>query len=153
MLIRKFKDSDAVKLARMHRETIRTINNKDYSKEQIKVWPERSTAKRFSKYAKNRLIFVALDKNKIIGFTEYKDNEIKALYVHKDYIGKGVGEKLLKELIDISYKKGIRKLKCMSTITAKNFYLKQGFKIIRKTKFLIGNQKLKVYEMIKQLKY
>ena len=153
MYIRKFRDLDAVELSRMHRETIRTINSKDYPKEQIKIWAERSTAKRFRKYAKDNAIFVALIKNKIIGFTEYKDNEVKALYVHKDYIGKGIDEKLLKKLIDITYKKGIRKLKCMSTITAKNFYLNQGFKVIRKTKFLIGNQKLKVYEMIKQLKY
>lgn len=151
MYIRKFRYSDAVELAKMHRSTIRAVNSKDYSKKQIEVWSSRSTAKRFRTYAKDRLIFVALDKNNIIGFIEFKDNEVKALYVHKDYIRKNVGRRLLEKIEEIAYKNGIRKLKCMSTLTAKDFYLNQGFKIIRKTRFPIENQKLVVYEMEKQL--
>ena len=152
MKIRRFRNSDAVELARMHRGTIRAINRKDYSKKQIQVWA-RSSAKRWrgNAKAKNSAILVALDKIKLVGFIHLKDSEVKALYVHKTYIGRSVGKRLLKKLEEIAYKKGIRKIKCVSTITAKNFYTIQGFKTIRKTKFQIKSQKLPVYSMVKDL--
>lgn len=154
MKIRKFRITDAVELARLHRETIRAINIQDYTKKQIKVWATASAKRwRENAKAKDSTILVALDKNKLIGFIQLKDSEIKALYVHKNFIGKSLGQKLLKKLEQITYKKGIRKLKCMSTITARNFYSKQGYKLIKKTKFQIRNQKLTTYEMEKILKH
>ena len=38
MRIRKFRDVDAVELARLNRSTISKINSQDYSKEQIDLW-------------------------------------------------------------------------------------------------------------------
>ena len=152
MIIRKFLDSDAVGLARMHRATIKTVNSNDYPKEQIRVWAGGSSAKKFRERAKDSIILVALEKNKLVGFIESKYNDLKGLYIHRDYIGQGVGKKLLKKLQETAYKQGIRKLKCMSTITAIYFYAKHGFKIIKKTKYKIRKQKLTVYEMEKKLK-
>lgn len=152
MRIRKFRDSDAIELAKMHRGTIRVINKKDYTKEQIKVWATASAKRwRENAKAKNSTILIALDKNKLIGFVQLKDSEVKALYVHKSYIGMGIGKKLLKKLEETAYKKGTRKLHCMSTITAKNFYQKHRYKIIKRTKFQIRNQRLTVYKMEKNL--
>ena len=154
MKIRKFRITDAVELARMHRETIKAINIKNYTKEQIKVWATASAKRwRENAKAKNSTILVALDKNKLIGFIQLKDSEVKALYVHKDYLERGIGKVLLKKLEETSYKKDIKKLKCSSTITAKNFYKKHGYRIIKKTKYQIGNQKLTTYEMEKILKH
>jgi len=154
MRIRRFRDSDAIELARMHRGTIRVINKKDYTKKQINVWATASAKKwRENAKAKNSTILIALDKNKLIGFVQLKDSEVKALYVHKSYIGREIGKRLLKKLEETAYKKGIRKLHCMSTITAKNFYQKHGYKIIKKTKYKIGNQKLTVYKMEKNLSH
>src|SRR3989338_7511398 len=145
MKIRRFRNSDAVELARMHRGTIRVINKKDYTKQQIKVWATASAKRwRDNSKSKNSAIFVALNKNKLIGFIQLKGSEVNALYVHKNYIGREVGKRLLKKLEETAYKNGIRKLTCLSTITAKDFYNKQGYKIIKKTKYKIGNQKLKV---------
>lgn len=148
--IRRFKDSNTEELARMHSETIRTINIKDYPKEQIEVWAGPKSATR--KYARDRIRFVALDKNKIVGFGEFRGSDLTAIYIHKDYIGKGIGIKLLKKIEETAYKKRIRKLKCLSTITAKGFYEKYGYKNIKKTKLQIRNQKLTVYEMEKRLR-
>src|SRR3989344_5738021 len=150
MQIRKFKDSDTKELARMHNETIRTINVKDYPKKQIEVWAGPKPAIR--KYSKDRIRFVALDKNKIVGFGEFKDNDLTATYVHKDYVGKGVGKELLKKLEHTASKKGVRKLKCISTITAKGFYEKHVYTLINKSKLKIKDQKLIVYVMEKLLR-
>ena len=65
MRIRKFRNSDATKLARLHRSTIRNVNSQDYPKEQIDVWSGRVSAERFRKSAKENTRFVAIANKKI----------------------------------------------------------------------------------------
>jgi len=145
MIIRKFRDLDAIELARLHRSTIRNVNRQDYPKKQIDVWAGKTSAERFRRLAKENTRFVAVEKGKLIGFADYKNDELMGLYIHKDHIGKGVGKKLLQILEADAYKNGIRTMKCTSTITAHKFYEKNGYKTIRKTKHQIGDQKLTVY--------
>ena len=153
MYIRKFKASDAAEVAKMHRNTIRFVNSKDYLPEQIEVWSGRTSAKRFRDSIKMFFRFVAVEKGKIVGYGDFKkDGELAGLYVHKNYQGRGVGFLLLKNIEKSARKKDIKKLFCYSTITAKDFYKKQGYGIIKKTKFPIKNQKLTVYKMSKLLK-
>ncbi len=152
MRIRKFKKLDAIQLARLHRSTIRNVNNQNYPKKEINVWAGKVSAEKFRKSAKENIRLVAVEKGKIIGFGDYKKDDLMGLYIHKDWIGKGIGKKLLQRLEVDAYKKGIRTMKCTSTITAHKFYEKNGYKTIKKTKFQIGNQKLTVYEMKKRLK-
>ena len=152
MYARKFRVSDAVEVAKLHRNTIRFVNSKDYPPKQIKVWSGRTTAKRFRDSIKEFFRFVAVDNSKIIGFGDFtKEGELKGLYVHKDYQGKGVGSLLLKKIEKSARLKRFKKLFLYSTITAKTFYMKNGYKVIKKTKLRIKNQKLTVYKMEKQL--
>ncbi len=153
MYVRKFKASDAREVARMHRSTIRFVNSKDYPPKQIAVWSGRTSAKRFRDSINMFFRFVAVDKSKIVGFGDFKkDGELAGLYVHKNYQGRGVGFLLLKKIEKSARKKYIKKLFCYSTITAKDFYKKHGYRIIKKIKFPIKNQKLTVYKMSKFLK-
>ena len=151
MTIRKFKLSDAVSLARLHRGTIRSINKKDYSSSEIAVWSGRTSAKRFRNLGKLNDRFVALEKRKIVGFGDYKDDEVMGLYIHKKHTGKGIGTKLLKKIEREVYANGKRTLKCISTTTARLFYEKNGFKVIKKTIHQIRDQKLPVFKMRKKL--
>lgn len=152
MYVRKFRASDAVEVARLHRNTIRFVNSKNYPPKQIKIWSGRTTAKRFRNSINIFFRFVAVDKDRIVGFGDFKkDGELMGLYVHKDYQGRGVGSLLLKKLEESARKKGIKKLFFGSTITAKDFYKKHGYKIIRKTFIKIKNQKLIVYSMAKPI--
>jgi len=154
MIIRKFRASDAIAVSRMHRETIRKINNKDYSKRQIEVWSGRTTAKKFVDSMKYRLRFVAIDNGKIIGFGDFaKDGKFNALYVHNKYIRKGVGEKLLKKMEREALKMGFKKFTVNSSLTAKYFYKSQGYKVIRKTIFRRPGLNLEVYKMEKRLRH
>ncbi|MBI2558670.1 GNAT family N-acetyltransferase [Candidatus Woesearchaeota archaeon] len=153
MYVRKFRASDAVEVARMHRNTIKFVNSKDYPSRQIKVWAGRTSAKRFRDSLNMFYRFLAIHNGKIVGYGDFKkDGELAGLYVHKGYQRKGVGYSLLKKIEKSARQKGIKKLFLSSTITAKGFYKKHGYKLIRKTKFPIKNQKLAVYSMEKQFK-
>ncbi len=152
MRIRKFRVEDSAQVARMHRDTIRIVNSRDYPKDQIEVWSKRSTAERFRKSKHSILRFVAVEKDKIIGFSDYNNSgELTGLYIHKSYQGKGVGKKLLKKIETSAIKKGLKELYLYSTITARDFYKKNGYKVIRKTKCNIGGEKLAVFFMKKKL--
>ncbi len=153
MIIRKFKASDAVAAARMHRWTIRKINSKDYSTKQIKIWSGRTNAKRFRDSMKSKISFVAVDDGKIVGFGGFKkDGEFGSLYVHNKYIGGGVGKKLLKKMEKTAANMGIKKFTINSSLTAKNFYQSQGYNVIRKTVFSRPGLNLQVYKMEKSLR-
>ena len=151
MMIRRFRDSDAVQLARLHRSTIKNVNSKDYPQHHIRVWASRVSAHKFRTSAIDHERFVALENGKIIGFAEYKKDDLMGLYIHKDYTGQGVGNKLLNHLEADAYRHGVRTLKCTSTITAHRFYVKNGYKTIKKAMFTMGRHRLKVFEMKKRL--
>ncbi|MBI2102190.1 GNAT family N-acetyltransferase [Candidatus Woesearchaeota archaeon] len=153
MHARKFRISDAAEVARMHRNTIRFVNSKDYPQKQIKIWADRTSAKRFRNSIDMFYRFVAVDNGKIVGYGDFKkEGELAGLYVHKEYQGKGAGYLLLKKLEESAKQKGIKKFYMYSTITAKDFYKMHGYRIVRKTKFSIKNQKLIVYYMEKKLR-
>lgn len=66
-------------------------------------------------------------------------------------LGIGIGTQLLKKIEKEVYVSGKRTLKCVSTITARPFYEKNGFKVIKETIHKVKDQKLPVFEMRKRL--
>ncbi|MBI5390424.1 GNAT family N-acetyltransferase [Candidatus Woesearchaeota archaeon] len=151
IVIRKAKPADAAAVNTMHEETIRTVNKKDYTPQQINVWAGRFTIeKRLEAWKKNRC-YVATISKMIVGFGDFRGKEVMGLYVHKKYLGKGVGSKLLERIEIEARKQGIKVLFCTSTITAKEFYQKMGFHVMRKTVHRFKDQDLLVYRMKKVL--
>lgn len=75
--------------------------------------------------------WVALDADRIIGFCEHNfAGEISRIYVHKDYLGRGVGSRLLKLAEESLKKRGCTEIRIESTVTAKAFYEKNGYKVV-----------------------
>jgi len=133
MEIRLAKDKDCAEIARLHRATIRHINSKDYPKKIIEAWSGRTNAKRFRDSLSKCKRWVAVENGKIAGFVDHgRSDELWGLYVHRDYIGKGLGSKLLKIAEDSLKKQGAKTIKIESTITARPFYEKHGYKFVKK---------------------
>jgi len=153
MKIRLARNGDYAAIARLHRATIKHVNSRDYPEDVISVWSGRSNANRFRNSASKVKICGALDGEKIIGFCDHELDrcEIGGLYVHKDFQGKGIGKKLMKKAEDSMKKTGGKKIRIMSTISAKSFYLKMGYKVIRKSFHRINDKRVEVYIMEKIL--
>lgn len=152
MRIRLAQDKDYIKIVDLHRATIRNINSKDYSPDIISVWVEKSKVSLFRESASEVKRWVAEEDGKIIGFCDHNfECSIGGLYIHKDFIGKGIGKILLKKAEDSMKKLGCKNIKIKSTITAKPFYEKSGYKIVKEGIFKIKDKKLKVFHMIKKL--
>jgi len=150
MKIRLARDKDYAEIARFHRSTIRNINSKDYSEEIIRIWSARTKAERYRTSANKCKRWVAIENNKIIGFCDHDfECEIGGLYVHKNHGGKGVGSRLLKKAEDSLKKQGCKKILIRSTITAKNFYKKNGYKVMKEDFQDIEGEKVRIYIMVK----
>ncbi len=152
MKIRLARDEDYAAMARLHRQTIRKVNSKDYSQDQIDVWSARPSAERFRKSAAKCKRWVAIADDKVVGFCDHGfDCELWGLYIHKDYIGKGIGSRLIKIAEDSLKKHGCKRVTLKGTITAKEFYQKQGYKVLREDLHNINDKKLKIFVMAKKL--
>lgn len=132
MKIRLYKDEDAAEVARLHRNTIRHVNNQDYSPETIAVWSGKTSAKKFRDSADKCVRFVAVENEKIVGYADHSlEGEFWGLYVHKDYQKKGVGSQLLQKTETSLRDSGFSDITIKSTLTAKEFYQKQGYTFVK----------------------
>ncbi len=116
----------------------------------------RVDAERIRKTAADVKRWVAVKRREIeellVGFCDHalRDNELSRLYVHKDHQGQGIGARLL-ETAEASLKElGHEEMYLYSTITAKEFYLNQGYRIVEKT-VDAHNPKIIVFKMSKKL--
>jgi putative acetyltransferase len=118
-------------LSRLHRNTIRKVNSKDYPKEVIEVWSGKTNVGKFRRRVTSSYLYLAEIKGKIVGFFSMSKDDCQdwMVYIHKDYIGKGVGTKLMDKMESIARKRRLTVLKCASSLTAKEFYLKRGFQL------------------------
>lgn len=133
MRIRKGKLQDAKELSVLRKATIRSTNKHDYTPAQIARWSKRWNTKDFVKIHDQLLLFVAVEEGKIIGYAELmKDTpaEMGGLYVHKDFVRTGVGTKLMKKIHGAVQTMGVHRFSLTSSITAKDFYEKLGYRVI-----------------------
>nr|WP_312578007.1 GNAT family N-acetyltransferase [Sedimentibacter sp.] len=99
----------------------------------------------------NNTYLIALVNDKIVGMLMYgksrddkykESGEINAIYILKEYQGKGIGKKLfleaIKYLVDENYDNMI--IGCLEGNPSNNFYIKMGGKLDYKTEFNIGGK-------------
>lgn len=77
------------------------------------------------------------------------DDELWGLYVHKNYVGKGIGSRLLNIAEKSLKSQGVKVIKIKSTLTARRFYEKHGYKVVKKVLHPVEDKKLRIYIMAK----
>jgi GNAT superfamily N-acetyltransferase len=134
VMVRPYQPGDEVGIAEAHRRSIHELCSKDYAPEQIADWggarikPERyveSITKNSEKF------FVLDDSGTIGGFAGWFGEEIQGFYMHPEYVGKGWGRKLF-QVAETDFWQATQHPICtiISTITAKLFYEKMGYKVV-----------------------
>lgn len=153
MKIRKFQRGDEEAISKLHNETVREINGKDYSKEQIESWsPILTKFDKMIEMLENNITYVALLDTQIVGFGELSEKgEMKRLYTHKNHQGKGVGSALLEILEEEAKKMGMKEINLESSITAKTFYEAKGYRCIGEKTMDFQGVKHQDWAMVKKL--
>jgi len=130
MVIREYKSSDCKEVSELFYNTVHTINAKDYTKEQLDVWATNEIdLEKFNKSLIEHYSLVAIKNKIIIGFGDIdKTGYLDRLFVHKDYQNRGVATAICDRL-EQKMLKG--KVITHSSITAKSFFEKRGYKVIK----------------------
>lgn len=130
MLIRRYETLDCEYLAELFYNTVHSINAKDYTNEQLNVWATGSVdIEEWDKSLLSHFSVVAIEDAIIVGFGDIdKTGYLDKLYVHKDYQSKGIATAICDELeqaFDVS------KIRTHASITARPFFEKRGYKVIK----------------------
>lgn len=135
MRIRKYKKEDCLEIVKLFYNTIHSVNAKDYNKRQLEVWaPEiiEINLKDWNKSLSEHYTIIVEDNNKILGFGDIDHNGyLDRLFVHKNFQGQGITSKICNELEQYTKHRGITILTTEASITAKHFFEKRGYKVIK----------------------
>jgi len=133
IIIRHYCTEDTQALANIYYNTIHRINIQHYTKEQVDEWAPTSSletegwAKKFSRTKP----IIAVVEDEIVGFAAFESNgHIDCFFCHHDWIGKGVGSALMKEILQRAKNNPIHHIFSEVSITARQFFEKNGFKVV-----------------------
>lgn len=133
MLIRKYKSADVSEMARLFYETVHAINIRDYTQEQLNQWASGGIdLEKWSESFLEHLTYVAIENNIIVGFGDIdKSRYLDRLFVHKEFQGRGIATAICDKLEKLT---GVERVIVHASITAKPFFEKRGYRIIRRQK-------------------
>ena len=130
MKIRKYRSSDCKELTELFYNTVHIVNAKDYTEEQLNVWATgQADLEKWNQSLQEHYSIVAIDNEVIVGFGDIdKTGYLDHLFVHSDYQGKGIATAICDQL-----EQAIRgSITTHSSITAKPFFEKRGYKVVKK---------------------
>lgn len=152
MIIRKAEDGDILQIKELFRQTVLSVNIKDYTLEQAECWASRGDDESIWKQRiAEQYFIVAGQYNVITGFAALKpDGYLNSLFVHKDYQGRGVASLLLQDIEAYVQRNGIGEMTADVSITAKPFFERKGYEVLKEQKVNIGVEMVN-YKMGKKL--
>lgn len=162
-LIRKAIPGEEQQIHDVHMRSIREVCVKDHGEDEIKGWGFRELGNRWYEAIKQGRVYVVELEGSICGvgsIDKLIDEEtsesfayIHALYFTPEIIGLGLGKQVLTKLLNLAKKWKITTIKLDSTITALEFYQKQGFRRNGEMKkVLIGGHPVTSYPLILSIK-
>lgn len=130
--IRPFRTDDAAPLLSLCRETIRTVNLRDYTPEQVRAWaPDAIDLDPWSARFLGRFVPVAEEDGRPVGFAELEDDgHIDRFYVAADRQRRGIGAALMGCLEGEARRRGMARLTVEASITARPFFEARGFRLL-----------------------
>ena len=147
------KLSDLAEIQLLFVNTISAICKNDYSAEQINAWTSSiENIPRWTDRIASQFFLVAELDNKIVGYVSLKSNDyLDLLYVHKDYQKHGIASKLYDEIEKQAIRNNSTALHADVSKTAKPFFEKKGFKVVKTQSNKIKGIEVVNYKMIKQI--
>jgi ribosomal protein S18 acetylase RimI-like enzyme len=159
IVIRKIKTKDIDKVAQIAMDSYVEMFGDEMEKEDLDYELEKRNSKYFSKTKNN--VLVAIIENNIIGFIEFgaigykkedlpknveikeSDIELNKIYIDADYRGKGVGKKLIQEMINIVQKSDVNNIYLDvygENKRAVKTYNRMGFKEVGQIPFTVDGE-------------
>lgn len=133
--------------------TILRAGKNDYDSKQLQVWVASvENEQRWKDAISNQYFLVAEVDDTIAGFGSLEGNDyIDFMYVHPDYHRKGVAKRIYQALEKEAVSQDSSLLTANVSITARSFFLTQGFKVVKENRNQIRGVEIINYRMKKDL--
>ncbi len=153
MIVRDYAADDAAPICRLFFETVRSVNLGDYSPEQVRVWaPAPPDPAAWHERMSGRHTLVAEENGEVVGFAELEgDGHLDMLYVGRDAVGRGVGKRLYLAAEERALGLGLREIFTEASITARPFFERRGFRVVRRNDLVVRGVGMTNYAMEKCL--
>ena len=153
MVIRKAVPGDLNELQKIFIDSVTKVCRSDYTFEQINAWASAvDNWKRWEDVLTNQFVAVSQDKNILTGFCSLeKDNYGDFLYIHSDYQRRGIATELYIFIENEAKRLYQKEIFSHVSITAKPFFEKAGFHVLKKQKILLKGVELTNYWMKKRI--
>lgn len=154
--IRHGQLSDMTEFQKLFVDTIVEICKTDYDNKQIEAWisdtKNNTNGKLWQDILTKQFVLVAQQDNKIVGFATLENgNYIDLFYVHKDYQRQGIANKLYIDIETEVKRQGRTILTADVSKTARPFFEKQNFLVVKEQVVSRKNVNLINYKMTKCL--
>ncbi|WP_425391264.1 GNAT family N-acetyltransferase [Ekhidna sp.] len=127
--IRKADRNDVPDIITLFENTVRSVNQKDYSAKQIDVWANAKNKDIWSENVKIQYFYLAEIDDQIVGFSSIDDTGyLDFMYVHKDFQRRGIAKALLEQIEQKASELRLLKIHSSVSITAQPFFKSRGFK-------------------------
>ncbi|TWT84577.1 putative N-acetyltransferase YafP [Planctomycetes bacterium CA13] len=147
--IRLYRTDDADALLSLFRDTVFRVNCRDYTPQQLEAWaPAEVSLDAWRERFNNRVAIVIETDAEIAGFADMTlAGHLDRLFVSADHQRRGVGKMLVDELKIRASELGIADISTDASITARPFFVAQGFTVVRQQSVLCREQQLMNFKM------
>ena len=147
MEIREYREEDQAEILSLFYETVHTVNAKDYNEKQLDAWaPQDNDYEHLNAALRNNLTLIAIEDGKITGFADINENGyLDHLFVHKDYQRRGIASALCSRI-----EEGFKRIETHASITARPFFEKRGYVVVKAQDVKIRGEILRNYVMEKK---
>lgn len=129
--LRPYRPEDCRETARLFYQTVHQVNARDYSPGQLDAWaPEDRDLQAWDQLFRDHFSLVAERDGQIVGFGDMDVSQayLDRLYVRWDLQGQGIGAALCSALEEQA---GGRSICVHASITAKPFFEKRGYRVLK----------------------
>ncbi|WP_159520481.1 GNAT family N-acetyltransferase [Sunxiuqinia indica] len=127
------KSDDLKEIISLFTNTINSVCAKDYSPQQRAAWTAGAkNTERWRTKLEQQYFIVARQEETLLGFASLDNNYIDFLFVHKDFQGLGIAKQLYDALLQKAIETSVGTLRSNVSLTARPFFEKMGFEVIRK---------------------
>ena len=153
MIVRSYRPEEVANLARLFTETVRAIDPREYSSEQLAAWaPDPPDIDYWRARLTGLNVLVAEQDSAIAGFVTFDSNgHLDHLYVHMQFQRKGIALALCLRLEQEARSRGVRRMYTDASITARPFFERAGYHVIAPQTVNFGAILLTNYRMEKCL--
>ncbi|WP_207888225.1 GNAT family N-acetyltransferase [Pseudomonas sp. 30_B] len=131
LMIRKARSEDAAAISQLIVMTVRESNSQDYPASVIESVAANFSPERLIELLEQRLVFVALLGDEIVGTGALDCNVVRSLFIAPRQQHKGIGQALMSIIEETALERGVEALLLPSSLTAQAFYARQGYSVVR----------------------